>query len=104
MSVLLEMIPIVNLISPVTNLIGSVLWAVDIEKSAPSSSHPRSYLLAPNASLVEQGNQQHYGSTPAPVFAEKAFAAAAPPPPDYDQVVRDNGQLYPSAPPIDEKP
>lgn len=56
MSVLLEMIPIVNLISPISNLIGSVLWAVEIERSGPSSSHPRSYLLAPNPSLIEQGN------------------------------------------------
>lgn len=105
MAVLLELIPLVNLISPISNLIGSVLWTVEIERSAPSSSHPRSYLLAPNPSLLEQGNPQHYGSTPTTTtFAEKAFAPLPPPPPDYDQVVRDNAQLYPSAPPLDEKP
>lgn len=88
---LLEMIPFLNLITPITNLIGSALWACDIERFKEPLSHPRSYLLAPSPALIEQG-QSDYGTTK----NEKEQIQ----PPTYQDVVQNN--LYPSAP-IDEK-
>ena len=51
--VLFEMIPFLNLVTPVTNVIGSALWACDIERFKEPLSHPRSYLLAPSPALIE---------------------------------------------------
>jgi hypothetical protein len=90
--VLLEMIPFINLITPITNVIGSALWACDIEKFKEPLSHPRSYLLGPSPALIEQG-QVDYGST----RNEKEPI----PPPTYQEVVQHN--LYPSAPPEEKQ-
>ena len=86
------MIPFLNLITPVTNVIGSALWACDIERFKEPSSHPRSYLLAPTPTLIEQG-QTHYGSTK---NEKEAFA-----PPTYEDATANN--LYPSAPPLEKQ-
>ncbi|CAF1133460.1 unnamed protein product [Adineta steineri] len=95
--VFLEMIPFLNLITPITNVIGSALWACDIERFKEPLAHPRSYLLAPSPALIEQG-QIDYGA----IKNEKEPMAMAmpPPPPTYQDAVQNN--LYPSAPP-DEK-
>lgn len=85
------MIPFINLITPITNVIGSALWACDIERFKEPLSHPRSYLLAPTPSLIEQG-QSDYGTNK----NEKEQIQ----PPSYQHVMENN--LYPTAPP-DEK-
>lgn len=84
--VLLEMIPVLNLITPITNVIGSALWACDIERFKEPLGHPRSYLLGPSSETLEQG-QADYGSTK----NEKDQ-----PPPPYQESVISN--IYPSAP------
>ena len=86
------MIPFLNLISPVTNVIGSALWACDIERFKEPQSHPRSYLLSPSPALIEQG-QSDYGTTK----NEKEIMG----PPDYQDVVQNN--IYPSAPPNEKQ-
>jgi uncharacterized protein involved in cysteine biosynthesis len=90
--VLFEMIPFLNLVTPVTNVIGSALWACDIERFKEPLSHPRSYLLAPSPALIEQG-QADYGATK----NEKEPM----PPPAYQDVMESN--LYPSAPPTEKQ-
>ncbi len=87
--VLFEMIPFLNLITPVTNVIGSALWACDIERFKEPLSHPRSYLLAPSPALIEQG-QSDYGAT------KNEKEIMPPPPPSYQDVMESN--IYPSAP------
>ncbi|CAF4219381.1 unnamed protein product [Rotaria sp. Silwood2] len=91
--VLLEMIPLINLVTPVTNVIGSSLWACDIERFKEPLRHPRNYLLSPSSALIEQG-QTNYGMT----NTEKE---QIPPPPTYQDVVESN--IYPSAPPIEKQ-
>ncbi len=91
--VLFEMIPFLNLLTPITNVIGSALWACDIERYKEPLTHPRSYLLSPSPALIEQG-QADYGST-------KHEKEAIPPPPSYEDVVETN--LYPSAPPSEKQ-
>ncbi|CAF3691973.1 unnamed protein product [Rotaria sordida] len=90
---LLEMIPLINLVTPITNVIGSSLWACDIERYKEPLRHPRSYLLAPSSSLIEQ-EQTSYGAT----NIEKG---QIPPPPTYQDVIQSN--MYPSAPPIEKQ-
>jgi hypothetical protein len=92
--VLLEMIPLVNFISPMSNVIGSALWASDIDQYAEANCHPRAYLLAPSAILIEQG-QVHYGTGQ----TEKDMFVG--PPPDYEQAMRQD--IRPSAPPSTDK-
>lgn len=94
------MIPLLNFVTPVTNMIGSALWACDIERYGNAASHPRTYLLSPSPNLLEQG-QSNYGTKED--YTEKLpyAAASSQPPPDYQQVVE--GNLYPSAPPLNEK-
>jgi hypothetical protein len=88
------MIPFLNLITPVTNVIGSALWACDIERFKEPLEHPRSYLLAPSPALIEQG-QADYGA----IKNEKE--PMQPPPPTYQDVMETN--LYPSAPPSEKQ-
>jgi len=88
----LEMVPFLNLITPITNVIGSALWACDIERFKEPLGHPRSYLISPSPALIEQG-QADYGSTK----NEKEPI----PPPAYQDIMENN--LYPSAPPLNEK-
>lgn len=90
--VLLEMIPLFNLITPVTNVIGSALWACDIERFKEPLSHPRSYLLAPTPALIEQG-QADYGATK---NEKEAF-----PPPAYEDLMQ--SEASPSAPPNEKQ-
>ncbi|CAF1215232.1 unnamed protein product [Adineta ricciae] len=73
--IFLELIPFVNLITPITNVIGSALWACDIERYKEPSQHPRSYLLAPTPELVEQGQSIDYGT----IKNEKESLSFAPP-------------------------
>ena len=94
LAVLLEMIPFLNLITPITNVIGSALWACDIERFKEPLTHPRSYLLAPSPALIEQG-QADYGTT------KQEKEAMPPPPPTYQDVMESN--LYPSAPPSEKQ-
>ena len=86
------MIPFLNLITPVTNVIGSALWACDIERFQEPLRHPRSYLLSPSPALIEQG-QTDYGA----MTMEKAQIA----PPTYHEAMENN--LYPSAPPSEKQ-
>lgn len=84
-SLLFDLIPLLNFISPITNVIGSALWACDIEKYEDATTHPRSYLISPSQNLIEQ--QTDYGS----IQNEKQ---PIDPPPEYEQVIS------PSAPPL----
>ena len=88
------MIPLLNLITPVTNVIGSALWACDIERYKEPLSHPRSYLLGPTPTSIEQG-QSDYGTT------KKEKEGIQLPPPTYQDVMEEN--LYPSAPPTEKQ-
>ena len=96
-AVLLELIPLVNIVSPMSNVIGSALWACDIERYSEGMSHPRRYLICPSASLIEQGQQRHehteYGTT---AMTSKEEKELVPPPPNYEDVVPHS--VYPSAP------
>lgn len=95
-ALILELIPLINILSPITNLIGSILWIIQMEKCSTNS--PRSYLISATPSLIEQGNQQYYGTTP--INDEKSLC---PPPPSYNDSIENNQQIYPSAPQQDEK-
>lgn len=86
------MIPFLNFVTPITNVIGSALWACDIEKFKEPLSHPRSYLLAPSPILIEQG-QADYGAT--------KYEKEPIPPPAYQDIVGTN--IYPSAPPPEKQ-
>ena len=84
-SLLFDLIPLLNFLSPITNVIGSALWACDIEKYEDATTHPRSYLISPSQNLIEP-QQTDYGS----IQNEKQ---SIDDPPKYEQVVS------PSAPP-----
>lgn len=94
------MIPLLNFLTPITNVIGSALWACDIERYSDEISHPRRYLLSPSPHLIEQA-QSHYGTQSN--LEEKPSFPSAPieSPPDYEQVIHNH--LYPSAPIQTEK-
>ena len=94
-AILLEMIPLVNFVTPISNVIGSALWACDIERFEDVQTHPRRYLLAPSPALIEQ--QSNYGTG---IEEKQVFS---PFPPSYEQLVETNSTLYPSAPPLNEK-
>ncbi|UJR08737.1 hypothetical protein I4U23_012994 [Adineta vaga] len=99
--VLLEMIPFLKVVTPVTNVIGSALWACDIERYKEPTQHPRSSLLAPTPEIVEQGQATDYGSIknekePYPMGTASAL------PPAYQDVM-DSNNLYPSAPPLEKQ-
>ncbi|CAF2171199.1 unnamed protein product [Rotaria magnacalcarata] len=87
-----EMIPFLNIITPITNVIGSAIWACDIERFKEPLSHPRSYLLSPSPALIEQG-QIDYGA----MKYEKDQIS----PPAYQDVLENN--MYPSAPPNEKQ-
>ncbi|CAF3304882.1 unnamed protein product, partial [Rotaria sp. Silwood2] len=91
-AVLFEMIPFINLITPITNVIGSALWACDIERFKEPLRHPRSYLLSPSPALIEQ-EQTDYGRTE----YEKDKIS----PPNYQDTIHNN--IYPSAPSIEKQ-
>ncbi|CAF0870474.1 unnamed protein product [Rotaria sp. Silwood1] len=91
-AVLFEMIPFLNLITPITNIIGSALWACDIERFKEPLRHPRSYLLSPSPALVEQG-QADYGTNK--YEKDKIL------PPSYQDAIDNN--IYPSAPPNEKQ-
>ena len=96
-AILLEMLPLLNFVTPISNVIGSALWACDIERFEEARTHPRTYLLAPSPSLLEEGTREqpmvnNYGSGK----DEKPGL-----PPSYEQVVETG--LYPSAPSLEEK-
>ncbi|CAF0932879.1 unnamed protein product [Adineta ricciae] len=102
--ILLEMIPFLNLITPVTNVIGSALWACDIERYKEPTQHPRSYLLAPTPEIVEQGQATGYGSikNEKEPYPMEGTASASALPPTYQDVI-DSNNLYPSAPPLEKQ-
>lgn len=90
-AMIFDLIPILNFVSPTTNVIGSALWAGEIDKHEDPSTHPRSYLISPSQNLIQQQND--YGS----IANEKQPIN----PPNYEQVVQEN--LSPSAPPSEKQ-
>ncbi|CAM4794742.1 unnamed protein product [Rotaria magnacalcarata] len=91
-AVLFEMIPFLNIITPITNVIGSAIWACDIERFKEPLRRPRSYLLSPSPALIEQG-QIDYGA----MKYEKEQIS----PPAYQDILENN--IYPSAPPNEKQ-
>jgi hypothetical protein len=53
MAVILEMIPILNFFTPITNIVGSALWACDIERYKEPLKHPRAYLHIAGYKILE---------------------------------------------------
>ncbi|CAF0861702.1 unnamed protein product [Didymodactylos carnosus] len=93
-AVLLEMIPLLNFLTPVTNVIGSALWACDIERFAEPLEHPRNFLLAPAESPTTNLSHTNYGSMKS-VDEEGVY------PPSYNEAVQQQVQttnIYPTAP------
>jgi hypothetical protein len=61
MGVFLEMIPILNFFTPITNIVGSALWACDIERYKEPLKHPRVFSHTASYQILES-EQIDYGS------------------------------------------
>ncbi|CAF1022238.1 unnamed protein product [Rotaria sordida] len=91
-AILFEMIPFLNIITPITNVIGSAIWASHIERFKQPLEHPRSYLLSPTPTLIKEEENDYRRK-----ISEKEKVSSS----NYKQVIENN--IYPSAPPIEKE-